>query len=101
MDPKVKDQAQTFMHELGHSFGLYADNYWESKSTDDPLDDSVYPSVMRYGTMSVIDYSGKDGTVEAWEWYDSDNDGDEDSWRKVQLNTNDWDIVINNVGVGL
>ncbi len=57
MYPKIEDQAQTFMHELGHGLGLDKHDY---KGIDnDTCSYSEYPSVMNYNWDSDnrIDYS--------------------------------------------
>jgi hypothetical protein len=61
MDPKINDQAQTFMHELGHGLGLHKGDY---KGIDtDKVSYNDYPSVMNYNWEDgkPIDYSNGKG----------------------------------------
>ena len=68
---KEEQQAHTFLHELGHHFGLSADHFWasatENGEPDEPIDDDDYPSCMRYGAENgdkgYLDYSSKQGEL--------------------------------------
>ena len=90
--PFIYNQASVFMHELGHTLGLNADNLWKNDhvfgNIRPPIEPSEYPSCMRYGAIygdpGYIDYSDMSGTIHI---YNSQTA----NW--VDFNRNDWENI--------